>query len=123
MTSTSVCRLIVSGSRPGVHTHARSTARQEVNAAHAPSLRHTNGVDHVSGWTDGGLVATICPYTALVPAIDRVTQARTINKVDDMTRDLIAIMNGVQIQLPDSVRAHLSEVEPGPRRPSASGTA
>ena len=55
-----------------------------------------------------------------VPEIDRVTQARNINEVDDMARDLIAIMAGVEpdsfeldvrIQLPDSVRAHLSEVE------------
>ena len=55
-----------------------------------------------------------------VPEIDRVTQARTINEVDDMTRDLIAIMTDaepgsfeldVRIQLPDSVQAHLSEVE------------
>ncbi len=55
-----------------------------------------------------------------VPEIDRVTQARTINEVDDMARDLIAIMTGaepgsvgldVRIQLPDSVQAHLSEVE------------
>ena len=55
-----------------------------------------------------------------VPEIDRVTQARTINEVDDMARDLITIMTGlepgsfeldVRIQLPDSVRAHLSEVE------------
>lgn len=55
-----------------------------------------------------------------VPEIDRVTQARTISELDDMTRDLIAIMTGaepdsfeldVRIQLPDSVQAHLSEVE------------
>lgn len=55
-----------------------------------------------------------------VPEIDRVTQARNISEVDDMARDLIAIMAGVEpdsfeldvrIQLPDSVRAHLSEVE------------
>ena len=55
-----------------------------------------------------------------VPEIDRVTQARTINEVDDMARELIAIMTGaepgavgldVRIQLPDSVEAHLSEVE------------
>ncbi len=55
-----------------------------------------------------------------VPEIDRVTQARNINEVDDMARDLIAIMAGIEpdsfeldvrIQLPDSVRAHLSEVE------------
>jgi hypothetical protein len=55
-----------------------------------------------------------------VPEIDRVTQARNINEVDDMARDLIAIIVGVKpdsfeldvrIQLPDSVRAHLSEVE------------
>ena len=55
-----------------------------------------------------------------VPAIDRVTQARTINEVDDMARDLIAIMTGlahdtfdvdVRVELPESVRAHLSEVE------------
>jgi hypothetical protein len=78
-----------------------------------------------------GLVATMSTYTALVsrdgkfwhievPEIDRVTQARTINEVDDMARDLIAIMTGIEpgtidldvrIQLPDSVRAHLSEVE------------
>jgi hypothetical protein len=52
--------------------------------------------------------------------IDRVTQARTLNEVGDMTRDLIAIMTGlehdsfeldVRIQLPDGVRAHLAEVE------------
>jgi hypothetical protein len=55
-----------------------------------------------------------------VPEIDRVTQARNISEVDDMARDLIAIMAGIEpdsfeldvrIQLPDSVRAHLSEVE------------
>ena len=55
-----------------------------------------------------------------VPEINRVTQARNISEVDDMARDLIAIMAGVEpdsfeldvrIQLPDSVRAHLSEVE------------
>ena len=55
-----------------------------------------------------------------VPEIDRVTQARTLSEVDDMARDLISIMTGVEsssveldvrIQLPDSVRAHLSEVE------------
>jgi hypothetical protein len=55
-----------------------------------------------------------------VPEIDRVTQARNINEVDEMARDLIAIMAGVEpdsfqldvrIQLPDTVRAHLSEVE------------
>lgn len=55
-----------------------------------------------------------------VPEIDRVTQARNISEVDDMARDLIAIMAGVEpdsfeldvrIQLPDSVRSHLSEVE------------
>jgi len=34
-----------------------------------------------------------------VPEIDRVTQARNINEVDDMARDLIAIMTGVE---PDS---------------------
>lgn len=78
-----------------------------------------------------GLVAAMSTYTAVVsrngrfwhvevPEIDRVTQARNINEVDDMARDLIAIMAGVEpdsfeldvrIQLPDSVRAHLSEVE------------
>ena len=55
-----------------------------------------------------------------VPEIDRVTQARNLNEVDLMARDLVAIMTGVEpdsfeldvrIQLPDSVRAHLSEVE------------
>jgi len=55
-----------------------------------------------------------------VPEIGRVTQARNINEVDDMARDLIAIMAGIErgsveldvrIQRPDSVRAHLSEVE------------
>lgn len=55
-----------------------------------------------------------------VPEINRVTQARNLNEVDLMARDLIAIMTGVepdaveldvQIQLPDSVRAHLTEVE------------
>jgi hypothetical protein len=55
-----------------------------------------------------------------VPEIDRVTQARNLNEVDLMARDLVAIMTGVEpdsfeldvrVQLPDSVRAHLSEVE------------
>ena len=55
-----------------------------------------------------------------VPEIDRVTQARNLNEVDLMARELVAIMTGaepdtfeldVRIQLPDSVRAHLSEVE------------
>lgn len=55
-----------------------------------------------------------------VPEIDRVTQACNITEVDEMARDLIAIMAGVEpnsfeldvrIQLPESVRAHLSEVE------------
>jgi len=59
-------------------------------------------------------------WHADVPEIDRVTQARNLNEVDVMTRDLIAIMTGaepdsfevnVRIQLPDSVQAHLSEVE------------
>ena len=79
----------------------------------------------------GTLGSTMNTYTALVtrdgtvwhvevPEIDRVTQARSINEVDAMARDLIAIMTGlepnsfeldVRIQLPDSVRAHLSEVE------------
>lgn|GEM_PF-370966 len=76
-------------------------------------------------------MATMSTYTALVsregkfwhvevPEIGRVTQARNINEVDDMARDLIAIMAGIErgsveldvrIQLPDSVQAHLSEVE------------
>lgn len=76
-------------------------------------------------------MATMSTYTALVsregkfwhievPEIGRVTQARNINEVDDMARDLIAIMAGIErgsveldvrIQRPDSVRAHLSEVE------------
>lgn len=55
-----------------------------------------------------------------VPKIDRVTQARNISEVDVMARDLIAIMTGlepdsfeldVRIELPESVQAHLSEVE------------
>jgi hypothetical protein len=55
-----------------------------------------------------------------VPEIDRVTQARNLNEVDLMARDLVAIMTGVEpdsfeldvrVQLPDSVQAHLSEVE------------
>lgn len=55
-----------------------------------------------------------------VPEIDRVTQARNLNEVDLMARDLVAIITGVEpgsfeldvrVQLPDSVRAHLSEVE------------
>ena len=55
-----------------------------------------------------------------VPEIDRVTQARNLNEVESMARDLVAIMTGIEpdsfeldvrVQLPDSVRAHLSEVE------------
>lgn len=77
------------------------------------------------------MVATMSTYTALVsrdgrfwhvevPEIDRVTQARNLNEVDPMARDLVAIMTGaeldsfeldIRIQLPDSVRDHLSEVE------------
>jgi 4-hydroxyphenylpyruvate dioxygenase-like putative hemolysin len=55
-----------------------------------------------------------------VPEVNRVTQARNINEVDDMARDLIAILANVEpdsfeldvrIELPEGVQAHLLEVE------------
>jgi predicted nucleotidyltransferase len=55
-----------------------------------------------------------------VPAVDRVTQARHLREVDDMARDLIAIMTDeapatieldVRVVLPKSVREHLRAAE------------
>jgi hypothetical protein len=55
-----------------------------------------------------------------VPAIDRYTQARSLREIEDMTRDLIAVMQGVepdsfeinvQLTMPASVREHLRRVE------------
>ena len=55
-----------------------------------------------------------------VPEVDRHTQARTVDEIDVMARDLIAIMTGaeassvelrVTIELPASVRTKLDRVE------------
>lgn len=52
-----------------------------------------------------------------VPAVDRWTQARRLSEVDEMARDLIAIMEDVdpdsielrvEVQLPDDVEDHLA---------------
>ena len=59
-------------------------------------------------------------WLVYVPGIDRTTQARTLREVDAMARDLVAVMTGeaadsitldVQVQLPRSVRAHLTKAE------------
>lgn len=55
-----------------------------------------------------------------VVEIDRGTQARTVDEIDPMARDLIEIMTGetadtaeldVRIELPDGVRERLAEVQ------------
>lgn len=53
-----------------------------------------------------------------VPAIERVTQARNAKEIPVMVRELIEIMTGeadpdidVEFILPDSVTAHLSQVQ------------
>lgn len=55
-----------------------------------------------------------------VPEVDRWTQARKVAEIEPMARDLAAVMTGtasdaievdVQIELPATVREHLTEVD------------
>lgn len=55
-----------------------------------------------------------------VPEIDRYTQARSLREIEDMTRDLIAVMRGVEpdsfelnvrLTMPAGVREHLRRVD------------
>ncbi len=53
-----------------------------------------------------------------VPAIDRVTQARNTKEIPTMAKELIEIMTGeanavveVRFALPESIRAHLANVD------------
>jgi hypothetical protein len=85
----------------------------------------------VPGQAGKGLVAEVSTYTAKatrdgkfwlihVPEVERYTQARNVDEIETMARDLVAVMRGVEpdsftltveIELPASVRAHLSAVE------------
>jgi hypothetical protein len=57
-------------------------------------------------------------WSLYVPQVDRYTQARHLREVDDMARDLIAVMDGIDpgditlnidIEMPADVRAHLDK--------------
>lgn len=57
-------------------------------------------------------------WLVYVPEVDRWTQARHLREVEEMARDLVAVMDDVdpdsfelevEVELPESVRRHLAE--------------